>query len=65
MARPSKYTPEFRERAVRLVLEQREEYAPRSSNSSTTLTNPPSPRQGETRNRVSGNSGAAQTVDRT
>lgn len=41
MARPSKYTPEFRERAVRLVLEQREEYAPRSSNSSTTLTKPP------------------------
>ena len=27
MARPSKYNPEFRERAVRLVIEQREEYA--------------------------------------
>ena len=27
MARPSKYNQEFRERAVRLVLEQREEYA--------------------------------------
>lgn len=27
MARPSKYTPEFRERAVRLVLELRREYA--------------------------------------
>ena len=26
MARPSKYNQEFRERAVRLVLEQREEY---------------------------------------
>lgn len=27
MARPSKYNPEFRERVVRLVIEQREEYA--------------------------------------
>lgn len=27
MGRPSKYSPEFRERAVRLVIEQRDEYA--------------------------------------
>ena len=27
MGRPSKYSPEFRQRAVRLVLEQRQDYA--------------------------------------